>query len=84
MKSIPPAGSIPQNIRSTTTVKTSIKRNLTISKQRISIDGFKDKLSWLKDHLAELEKNGASIEVMADVEASIRRLQDLTGIKEGK
>ena len=84
MRNIPLLGNIPPNIRSTTVIKTCIERNLTISKQRISIKPFLEKLSWLKDHLKELEKNAAPIEAMEDVRAQIERLQELTGIKEGK
>ena len=84
MRSIPEKGNIPPSIRSSSTIKSHIPRNLTISKQRISIDGFVEKLKWLKDHLAELEKNAAPIEIMEDVRAQIERLQELLGIKEGK
>jgi len=79
LKSIPSRASIPPSIRNTTTTKIYIPRNLTISKERISPEGFKSKLSWLEEHLAELEESGAPIEIMADVSAQIKGLQNLLG-----
>jgi len=79
LRSIPPKASIPPNIRSSSVIKTQVPRNLTIAKERISPEGFKSKLSWLEEHLAELEQNGASIEIMADVLAQIEALQNLLG-----
>lgn len=80
IRSIPPKGSIPQNIRSTKTIKTYIPRNLTVSKEKISSRGFADKLKWLQEHLQELEQNGASIEIMEEVRSQVEALQELLGV----
>ena len=80
MKSIiPPKGSIPPSIRGALTFSSTVKKRLTVAKERISSKAFTDKLFWLREHLAELEQNGASIEVMEDARAQIERLEELLG-----
>ena len=76
IRSIPPKASIPISVRTSV----AFRRPAQKSRERISIKGFKEKLSWLQEHLQELQELNASKNIRDEVKESIKRLKEELGI----
>jgi len=52
-------------------------KNIQKKKERISIQGFNEKLTWLNEHLAELKELNTPAKIIEEVLSQIERIEEV-------